>query len=162
MTHTEHEEMATDVSKKECCGSGACCDEAYDDCDDCCDSGTAKVGYILQRVFLGGAFVCSLLTLLLLPKIIGSVVKKQLVAEQALKAGGIENYEKLNKEIYNTADYKELMKQQVDIFIEQNKAQIEAFKQKDAPQTQEEVAPVPAVPATGAAATVTTSTGTAK
>ena len=157
MTHKEHEDMATESMKKECCGSGACCDEVYDDCDDCCNSGAAKAGYILQRVFLGGAFVCSLLTLLLLPKIIGSVVKKQLVAEQALKAGGIENYEKLNKEIYNTADYKELMKQQVDIFIEQNKAQIQAFKEQAAPQ--EEVAPeavMPQSPVTGSDTTAAT------
>jgi hypothetical protein len=82
---------------------------------------------------LGGAFLCSLLTLLFLPKI----VKNAIIHDQALKAGGEENYEKLSKEIYETQDYKAMMKSQVDLFIEQNKATIQMYKsQQAAPQAE--------------------------
>ena len=71
MNHHEHESIE---NEKDCCGAGCGC-EVYN------DSGS-KVGAILTWVLLGGAFLCSLLTLVLMPKII----RKEIVSEQALKA----------------------------------------------------------------------------
>lgn len=148
MNHT-HEDMHNAVEKKECCGAGGCCDmEECNDCDDCGLSAKERAAYIAQRVLLGGAFLFSLLSLLMLPKIVRSAVKKEIVAEQVLKSGGEENYERLNKEIYNTQDYKDLAKQQVEMFIEQNKAQMDMYKQqKNKPEAMTE-APAATVEAT--------------
>ena len=116
MNHHEHESIE---NEKDCCGAGCGC-EVYN------DSGS-KVGSILTWVLLGGAFLCSLLTLVLMPKII----RKEIVSEQALKAWGIENYMKLNKEIYDAPEYKERMKQEVEMFIQQSKAQMEMMKNQE-------------------------------
>lgn len=110
-----HHELEWVQNEKDCCGAGCC--EVYN------DSGS-KVWAILTWILLGWAFVCSLLTLILMPKII----RKEIVAEQALKAGGIENYDRLNKEIYEATEYKERMKQEVEMFIQQSKAQMEMMK----------------------------------
>lgn len=133
MNNTHHDDMHKhEENKADCCGTGCCADE---DCDAYGYSAKEKTAYILQWVLLGGAFLFSLLSLLLLPKIVRSAVKKEVVAEQVLKAGGEENYERLNKEIYYTQDYKDMIKQQVELFIEQNKAQMEMYKQQqNAPQ----------------------------
>ncbi|MBP6085695.1 hypothetical protein KA478_00495 [Patescibacteria group bacterium] len=124
MNHHEHHENEAAHAEKECCGAGCCNDEACEGSSSACRT----AGAILKWVFLGGAFVCSLLTLLFLPKII----RKEIIAEQASKAGGTENYMRLSKEIYESADYKEMMKQQVEMFIQQNKAQMEMYKQQAA------------------------------
>lgn len=116
MNHHEHEWVQ---NEKECCGGGCGC-EVYT------ESGS-KVASILTWILLGGAFLCSLLTLLLMPKII----RKEIVSEQALKAGWIENYMKLNKEIYDAPEYKERMKQEVEMFIQQSKAQMEMMKNQE-------------------------------
>jgi hypothetical protein len=118
--HHEQEELENQLEHH----NGACCGWACHD-EDCGSETALKAWIILQRVFLWGAFVCSLLTLLLMPKII----RKEIIAEQALKAWGIENYNKLNDEIYNTPVYKEAMKQQVDMFIQQSKMQMEMQQQ---------------------------------
>jgi hypothetical protein len=145
MNHQEHE-LENDVNTaKECCGEGCCGEEVY------LESGS-KVAMILQWILLGWAFLFSLLTLIMLPKII----RKEIVSEQALKAGGIENYMKLNKEIYDAPEYKERMKQEVETFIQQSKAQMEMMKnqpQADAnaqPEiTPEQKAAIEAMMATG-------------
>lgn len=143
MNHQEHEEVQ---NGKDCCGAGCGCEEAV-------YMGTYSRGWaILKWVLLGWAFVCSLLTLILMPKII----RKEIVAEQALKAGGIENYDRLNKEIYEAAEYKERMKQEVEMFIQQSKAQMEMMNNQD-----QQVDPSTMLPdeATGTTNTWTTSTG---
>lgn len=111
MNHHEHELH----NEETCCGAG-CCEQ----------SGASKAGEILKWIFLGWAFVCSLLTLVMLPKI----VRKELVSEQAMKAGWIENYDRLNKEIYEAPEYKERMKQEVEMFIQQSKAQMEMMQKQ--------------------------------
>lgn len=137
MNHTQ-EEMEELKANKDCCGAGCCDTVECDDCEDCGLSAKESAAYIAQRILLGGAFLFSLLSLIMLPKIVRSAVKKEIIAEQVLKAGGAENYERLNKEIYNTQDYKDLAKQQVDMFIEQNKAQMDMYKQqKSAPSAQQ-------------------------
>lgn len=114
MNHHEHEFMQ---NEKDCCGQGCCQEEVYLE-------SSSKALTILQWALLGWAFLCSLLTLVLMPKII----RKEIVSEQALKAWGIENYNKLNKEIYDAPEYKERMKQEVEMFIQQSKAQMEMIK----------------------------------
>lgn len=159
MNHQEHQEELHEhhahLNADSCCGGGCCEDE------DCAAADRKmRCALIAQWVLLGGAFLFSLLTFIMLPR----MVKKELVKEQALKAGGIENYEKLNKEIYDTKDYKEMMKSQVDMFIQQNKATMEMYKQQAQqggaanpeaqPEAQPEVqpeAPATDAPATGAA-----------
>ena len=116
MNHHEHEEIQ---NEKDCCG-GWCGCEVYTESN-------SKVASIMTWVLLGWAFLCSLLTLILMPKII----RKEIVSEQALKAWGIENYNKLNKEIYDAPEYKERMKQEVEMFIQQSKAQMEMMKQQE-------------------------------
>lgn len=123
MNHHEHEHHEHEHHDHECCG-GWCCEET--------SSRALKAWIILQRLFLWGAFVCSLLTLLLLPRL----VKKYIVAEQALKAWWVENYMRLNKEIYESPEYKERMKSEVENFIQQSKMQMEMMKQQEQqPQT---------------------------
>ncbi len=109
---------------------GGCCGGMCGD-DDMCDR-NMKIAMIAQRVLLGGAFLFSLLTLVFLPRI----VKRELAEDQALKAGGMDNYKRLNDQIYNTQDYKDYMKTQVDAFIEQNKATMEMYKQQQAGSNQ--------------------------
>ena len=114
MNHQENEEVQ---NGKDCCGGGCGCEEVY--------MGSYSTAWeILKWVLLGWAFICSLLTLILMPKII----RKEIVSEQALKAGGIENYMRLNSEIYDAPEYKERMKQEVEMFIQQSKAQMEMMK----------------------------------
>jgi len=61
------------------------------------------------------------------------MVEKEMIKEQALKAGGMENYERLNKEVYETEGYKTLMKAQVNQFIEENKITVDMYmKQQEA------------------------------
>lgn len=119
MNHHENHKQHESYEMDECCGGGCCgtdtkMEAAY------------RVSYILQWIFLGGAFVCSLLTLLFLPKI----VRKEIIAEQALKAWGVENYLRLNKEIYDTPEYKEITRQNIDMLIEQQKAQMQMYQQQ--------------------------------
>lgn len=140
MNHHEHEWIE---NEKDCCGAGCC--EIYN------DSGS-KVGSILTWVLLGWAFVCSLLTLILMPKII----RKEIVSEQALKAGGIENYMKLNKEIYDAPEYKERMKQEVEMFIQQSKAQMEMMKNQEQQADPSTMLPIDE---SGAVSTGSTATG---
>lgn len=132
MNHLEHESIQ---NEKECCGAGCGC-EVYTDSN-------SKASSILTWILLGWAFVCSLLTLLLMPQII----RKEIVAEQAQKAWGIENYMKLNQEIYDSPEYKERMKQEVEMFIQQSKAQMEMMKN----QQQEQVDPSTMMPTQEAA-----------
>ena len=132
MNHHEHHE-GNHPELEECCGGGCCAEDTNAD-------RAYKIWYILQWIFLWGAFLCSLLTLLLLPKI----VRKEVTSEQALKAGWIENYLKLNKEIYETAEYKEITKQNIDMLIEQQKARMQMYKQQlqesaNGAQTQEDL-----------------------
>lgn len=146
--HHAHAHLNADT----CCGGGCCEDE---DC--AADERKMRLALIAQRVLLGGAFLFSLLTLIFLPRI----VKKELVQEQALKAGGLENYEKLNKEIYDTKEYKEMMKSQVEMFIQQQKATMEMYKQQAAnPQAQPEMQGQPAQ--TNAAPAQAATTGAAQ
>lgn len=114
MNHHEHE-----LHEKNCCG-GVCGSEEV-------SVSTNKAAEVLKWIFLWGAFLCSLLTLIMLPKI----VRKEIIADQALKAWGIENYEKLNREIYESPEYKERMKAEVDNFIQQSKVQMEMMKQQE-------------------------------
>lgn len=123
MNHHEHHEnhnheMHNHVND-ECCWGGCCEDDAKLE-------RAYRIGYILQWVLLWGAFLCSLLTLLFLPKII----RREVTAEQALKAGWYENYMRLNKEIYDTPEYKEITKQNIDMIIQQQKAQMQMYKQQ--------------------------------
>lgn len=136
MSHHEHEHHEH-VEKNECCEGGCCGDE---------NTSALKAGIVLQWVFLGGAFVCSLLTLILLP----SLIKKHIIAEQAIKAGGIENYERINREIYETPEYKERMKAEVENFIQQSKLQMEMMKQQE--QQGQQIDPSAMMPAEGDAA----------
>lgn len=141
-----HHEIEGEQTEKECCGAG------------CCDTGMIsprayRAGMILQWVFLGGAFVCSLLTLVLLPKLI----KREIVAEQAMKAGWIENYDRLNKEIYDAPEYKERMKQEVEMFIQQSKAQMQMEQSGNEQQVDPSMMPVEEQ--TGTMATWATWTG---
>lgn len=134
MSHHEHEHH-DHVEKNECCGGGCCGDE---------NTSALKAGIVLQWFFLGGAFVCSLLTLILLP----SLIKKHIIAEQAIKAGGVQNYERINREIYETPEYKERMKAEVDNFIQQSKLQMEMMKQQEQNQGQQ-IDPSAMMPAEG-------------
>ncbi len=127
MNHHEKEEMENQLDHH----NGACCGWACD--EDCGSESALKAWIVLQRIFLWGAFTCSLLTLLLMPKII----RKEIVAEQALKAWGIENYNRLNAEIYETPSYQEAMKQQVEMFIQQSKMQMEMQQQAQDVQAQD-------------------------
>lgn len=75
-------------------------------------------------------------------------VRQELVGEQALKAGGQANYDKLNKEIYETPEYKEMMKKQVEMFIQQNKATMEMYKQSANQQAEAQTGALPAATGT--------------
>jgi hypothetical protein len=136
MSHHEHEHHVH-AEKNECCGGGCCGDE---------NTSALKAWIVLQWVFLGGAFVCSLLSLVLLP----SLIKKHIVAEQAIKAGGISNYERINREIYETPEYKERMKAEVENFIQQSKLQMEMMKQQEQQGQQgQQIDPSAIMPAEG-------------
>lgn len=79
----------------------------------------------------------------MLPKIVRSEVSR----EPALKAWGVENYERILSEVYDTPEYKQMMTEQLEQALVQNKAMMEMYSQQG---TIEDPAVEPAVePTTG-------------
>lgn len=75
-------------------------------------------------ILLLGTFLCSLYVALNL--------RSEVSREAALRAGGRDNYERVLKEIYDTPDYKEMMKKSIDGSLAESKAMMQEYSQQQA------------------------------
>ena len=65
-------------------------------------------------------------------KALPAMIRSEVQREPALKAGGVANYERILNEVYATPEYQQMMTEQLESALVQNKAMMEMYSQKEA------------------------------